>query len=139
MEKTTRLRGVGSPSLSKEQRVIRVELDGALTIVVQAFTPCDGEWKVIFDNPVGLRVLDERDAPEFWHVSVEYPYGEANTVACEVIEGGWLDQQRPHSPIMQSGFYASLKEYLIGGETNCVSVLSEAEPKIFRIGKEPNP
>ncbi len=139
MEKTTKLRGVGSSTPAKEQRVIRVELDGTLTIVVQAFTPYDGEWKVIFDNPVGTRILDERDAPEFWHISVEYPHGEADTVVCEVIKGGWLDQQRPHSPIMQSGFYANLKEYLIGGDTNCVSVLSESEPKICRIDKDLTP
>lgn len=135
MKKTTKLRGLGSPTPSKEQRVLSVELDGALTITVATFSPWDGQWRVIFNNPTGVRVLDERDTPEFWHISVELLDGTSNSVVYEVVEGGWLSQQLPHSPLMQSGFYSSIKEYLVAGDADCVSVLSEDEPKILRISE----
>jgi hypothetical protein len=80
-------------------------------------------------------VLDERDTPEFWHISVELLDGTSNSVVYEVVEGGWLSQQLPHSPLMQSGFYSSIKEYLVAGDADLVSVLSEDEPKILRISE----
>ncbi|EHN67631.1 hypothetical protein CTATCC11996_01180 [Comamonas testosteroni ATCC 11996] len=115
--------------------MLSVELDGALTITVATFSPWDGQWRVIFNNPTGVRVLDERDTPEFWHISVELLDGTSNSVVYEVVEGGWLSQQLPHSPLMQSGFYSSIKEYLVAGDADCVSVLSEDEPKILRISE----
>ena len=135
MTRTTKLRGLDCPTRSKEQRVLSIVLDGALEILVQAFSPYDGEWKIVFDSQVGFRVLDERDTPEFWHNSIAYLDDRGDCVVYEVVEGGWLSQQLPHSPIMQSGFYPSIKEYLVGGDTYCVSVLSEIEPKIMQLGK----
>lgn len=135
MEITTKLRGLGRRTCSKEQRVLSIRLDGALEIVVQAFSPYDGEWKIIFDSLVGFRMLDERDTPEFWHKSIDYLDERIDCIVYEVVEGGWLSQQLPHSPIMQSGFYSSLKEYLVGGDTYCVSVLSEIEPKIMLLSE----
>ncbi len=133
MNRATKLRGLGTPTLSKEQRVLNVELSDVLTILVQAFTPYDGEWRITFGSQVGIRVLDERDTPEFWHSSIEHLDGRSDYVIYEVVEGGWLGQQLPHSPIMQSGFYPGLKEYLVGGDTSCVSVLSEDEPIVQRL------
>src|SRR5690606_14526133 len=114
---------------------LSVGLDGALTILIHAFSPDDGEWRITFNSQVGIRMLDERDTPEFWHSSVKYLDGKSESVVYEVVEGGWLGQQLAHSPIMQSGFYRRLKEYVIGGGAPCVSVLSESEPTVLRLSK----
>jgi hypothetical protein len=133
MNRATKLRGLGTPTPSKEQRVLNVQLSDVLTILVQAFSPYDGEWRITFNSQVGIRVLDESNTPEFWHSSIEHLDSRSDYVVYEVVEGGWLGQQLPHSPIMQSGFYPGLKEYLVGGDTNCVSVLSEDEPIVQRL------
>ena len=133
MEKLTTLRPIGETS-PREQRVESVSLaDGGLSIIVRTVTSPDGIWKVVFSAPVGVRILDERDTPEFWHVAVEFEGDERKAVVYEVTSGGWMQQQAACSPIMAAGFYPKLAEYMIGGDTYCVSVLSESEPTISRL------
>src|SRR4051812_11056363 len=64
--------------------------------------------RVLFRQPAGFRVLDERDLCEFWN-----EYSELNGWLFEVEQGGWseLESHRPlfNSPEVSPG----LREWLI--------------------------
>ncbi len=129
MIKTTKLRGVG-PSFSEfvEQRVSSVVLDCSAVVTVETFYKHWGIWQITFNANYGIRVLDELYLPEFWHCSIQASKDDHCYVVYEVIEGGWLSQQRTHSGLDFAD--PDLKEYLIGGDMDCVSVLSTKEPII---------
>lgn len=137
MAKTT-IRPVGEPT-EGEAHVNSLSFDGVLTIQVMTRIRKGQEWdvshwEVVFTAPVGFRVLDERDTPEFWHDSVNVADPGYGAVAYEVLNGGWADLQAKASPVMGSGFYPRLREYWIGGDADCVNVLSEYEPVVSKIG-----
>ncbi|RSZ31884.1 MULTISPECIES: hypothetical protein [unclassified Variovorax] len=71
-----------------------------------------------FDGVVAYRVMDERDLGEYW------PACSLPDVWVFLIQsGGWLAQElvRPDSCI--GLFYGDVREYLVAGCTDCVSVL----------------
>jgi len=124
---------VFEPSLRYKQKAVRaLHYDGvSLVIDIQ------GERKfsfarVIFHEPIGFRVIDERDLTEFWP-----NYNEKNGWLYEVLEGGWLElESKSESFISQSMFENELKEYLIVDD-KCVSVLSFNPPEIDDFGTDP--
>ncbi|BCV46153.1 hypothetical protein I6M54_15885 [Shewanella algae] len=77
-----------------------------------------------FESVEGFRVLDEGQLLEFWSKESP-PYW-----VFEVISGGWLEQEakRDGAPFLEVG--GKLKEYLVAGLNECVSVLAFAEPEI---------
>jgi hypothetical protein len=82
--------------------------------------------KVSFSQNYGFRVLDELDLTEFWSQC-----SLAEGWLFEVISGGWkdLEKQREH---FYSGRHVWVREYLVVGFNDCVSILSKEEP-VFEV------
>ena len=77
-----------------------------------------------FESFYGFRVLDELDLTEFWT--------QCNLMdgwLFEVCSGGWKDLELQR-PAFLSGQNEWVKEYLIVGLNECVSVLSKEHPLI---------
>ncbi|BEP45619.1 hypothetical protein GmRootV15_62080 [Variovorax sp. V15] len=79
---------------------------------------------VSFAGVVAHRVMDERDLAEYWP-ACSLPSGWVFFIQ----SGGWLSQEmvRPGSCI--GSFYGEVREYLVAGLTDCVSVLCTGEPR----------
>lgn len=93
--------------------------------------PGQERWQVVFANVIGLRVLDERDLPEFWWSNLENT-AAANSLVYRVSMGGWRRQQL--SGMLEAGVYGEVNEYLVGGQSRCVNVLSTSPPVAMRSG-----
>lgn len=80
--------------------------------------------KVIFEQSYGFRVLDELDLTEFWSQC-----SLLDGWVFEVTDGGWktLELSRPH---FISGRDDWVREYLVIGLNECVSVLTKEDPLI---------
>ena len=82
---------------------------------------------VRFDGIRGFRLLDEGDLLEFW--SDNRPVGWL----WEIEKGGWFDLET-----FRKGFLSSrteknkIKEYLILGINDCLSVFAYDKPEIFK-------
>ncbi|TQM02375.1 hypothetical protein FB548_3761 [Pseudoxanthomonas sp. 3HH-4] len=84
------------------------------------------QWsaQAIFRSACGYRVLSELDLTEFWSkLSLKDGW------LFEVQSGGWLDLElsRPH---FTSGRLYELREYLVVGVSDCVSILAQLPPEI---------
>lgn len=80
---------------------------------------------VSFDDTTGFRVLDERDLMEYWPVC-----STPNGWLFDIKEGGWLDQERLRIGNNMLSIYPDVKEYLITGINECVSVFSTVNPEL---------
>ncbi|MFI5445353.1 hypothetical protein [Polaromonas sp. UC242_47] len=95
---------------------------GGLTIRVEAAM---AYTDVVFPSVWGFRVLDELDLTEFWsQCSMKTGW------LFEVTDGGWkaLELQRAH--FVSGRMYEDLREFLVIGVDDCVSVLSKDEPQL---------
>lgn len=83
-------------------------------------------WTAVvrFEQTYGLRVLDELDLTEFWSQC-----SLTSGWFFEVKTGGWkaLELTRSH---FLSGRHEWVKEYLVVGRNECVSVLTKEHPSI---------
>ncbi len=87
--------------------------------------------RVVFRQPAGFRVLDERDLCEFWNT-----YSEPNGWLYEVEEGGWLELEASRQLFNSPDFFPGLREYLIVDD-KCINVLSIHPPEIIDLGTDP--
>ena len=95
-----------------------------LKILEIEYSPCEGEvfW-IQFDNPIGFKCLDERDMNDYWkHKEL------TDNWILEIKEGGWLDFEKSRAFISHNVF--ELKEFLIKGVDDCISVLCACEPRV---------
>ncbi len=79
--------------------------------------------EVIFYQPIGFRCLDEGDMLEYW----ENAEVTKNWIL-QIHDSGWLSQES-----MRNGFLSNrseVKEYLIKGLNDCVSVLDSDCPSV---------
>ncbi|MEM4987524.1 hypothetical protein V8G57_09015 [Collimonas sp. H4R21] len=81
---------------------------------------------VTFENALGFRVVDERDLMEYWPVC-STPTGWLFNIR----GGGWLDQERARSGSLMLEMYPDVKEYLVTGINECVSVFSVEGPTLL--------
>ena len=86
---------------------------------------------VVFRDPLGFRLLDERDLCEFWS-----DYNERNGWLYEVEEGGWLELESQRALFNSPSLFPELKEYLLVDD-KCISVLAIAAPEIEDRGAAP--
>lgn len=79
---------------------------------------------VEFCDSEGFRVLDEGDLTEFWDSN------GAPSWLCSVKRGGWLDLEcsRPGGDVLATK--KDLREYLVVGINDCVSVIAYEPPSI---------
>lgn len=89
-----------------------------------SFEAFDNPLYVEFEGVSGYRVLDEGDLQEYWADG-----GCSGLWLVSIEQGGWFDleQKRP-------GFISTpdigLKEYLVAGINECVSVIAYDKPTI---------
>lgn len=76
----------------------------------------------------GFRVLDERELLDYWD-----PKTRAQGWLWKIESGGWFEQECQRIGFMM-GIYAQMgnrpDEYLILGQDDCISVLSERAPEL---------
>lgn len=104
--------------------VIRINYDLSVLRVTLVFENLPNSVEVLFSMPTGFRVLDEGDLVEFWR-----DYHTGNGWLYEVSSGGWHELES-----RRDGFITQhtdgVKEYLVVGTNDCVSVLAHERPKV---------
>jgi hypothetical protein len=85
----------------------------------------DKSAKVSFEQPIGFRVLDERDLSEFWSAGVSSTEGWLY----EITGHGWLAQESERNGFTSHHIFET-REFLAIGVDWCISVLSAAEPTV---------
>lgn len=120
------------PAARYPRKVVQsLRYDGDLTVDIQG--EGFGFARVVFRQPAGFRLLDERDLCEFWN-----DYSEPNGWLYEVEEGGWMELES-HRPLFNSpDFFPGLREYLIVDD-QCISVLTIQPPEIIDLGTDLEP
>jgi hypothetical protein len=103
--------------------VERLEYDLWELRITVRFVSGESPVYVTFASPNGFRVLDEGNLNDFWSDG-------ARTAGWiwEVSNGGWLDQES-----QRQGFIREMTpglEYLVLGQNDCVSVVSDSPPRI---------
>ena len=101
-----------------------IQYDLWLLRVTVRFQNIDNPVYITFDGVRGFRVLDEGDLLEFWN-----PETRTNGWLWLIKKGGWFDLES-----FRGGFLTGLTngyvEYLILGENECVSVITNEVPTI---------
>jgi hypothetical protein len=82
---------------------------------------------VTFPDAVGFRVLDEGDLLEFWP-ACSVPTGSG---LFEVLDGGWLAQERAREGFISASTRPTLREFLISGPDDCVCVFAFNDPEVL--------
>ncbi|MDH3973801.1 MAG: hypothetical protein OEV42_05935 [Deltaproteobacteria bacterium] len=118
-----------SDSFKGLPEVTDIHYDLWLLRITLRFQEIDNPVYVTFDAPKGFRVLEEGDLLEFWS-NDSRPKGWLWVVK----SGGWYDLEKNRSGFV-SGVTGVYSEYLILGESECVSVITDNEPVIT----EPKP
>ena len=80
---------------------------------------------VTFEECAAFRVMDERDLGEYWRACSSH-----SGWIFEVRGGGWLSQEIERPTSLVAHMNAGLREYLIAGTDDCVSVLAVESPKV---------
>ncbi|HBO3797514.1 hypothetical protein ACM71F_26115 [Pseudomonas aeruginosa] len=119
-----RIASVAATSLvCKMAEVVGVRYDVNSLVVEVRDLESDAHWQIAFPGVEGFRVLDEGDLGEFW--------GHVPALVIEVTAGGWWEQE-----CSRTGFVGQwtkdVREYFVGGQNACVSVLSWSEPAITK-------
>lgn len=81
--------------------------------------------RVFFEQTYGLRVLDELDLTEFWSEC-----SLADGWFYEVASGGWKGLEITRRSFM-SGRQSWVREYLVIGRNECVSVFTKEQPVVI--------
>lgn len=124
MEKVTAEALKSNFAFTQGTEIHRIERDqDTLKVYVRGW-PDESGCLVTFENPLGFRVVDERDLLEYWPVC-STPAGWL----FHILNGGWLDQERKR-PGSLIETYSGVKEYLITGILDCVSVFSDEDPTL---------
>jgi hypothetical protein len=118
------------PANRYKRKVVRALRYDGETLVVEIQGEGFAFARVIFHQPAGFRVLDERDLCEFWD-----SYHEGNGWLYEVEEGGWLDMESARPLFNSPTVHPGLREYLLVDD-KCISVLSDRPPEIEDVGAD---
>ncbi|WP_020408287.1 hypothetical protein [Hahella ganghwensis] len=112
--------------LESKPEIVRVEFDPQRLTVELDASGHSSMISVVFDYPTGFRVLDEGDLLEFWDT-----FSLKDGWLYEIVSGGWLDLESKRSGFM-SQHLNGIREYLIVGISECISVLTTTPPTFFR-------
>jgi len=109
----------------EDWEVIRVSYEfGRLEIRVNSSYD-DRRAIVLFSDAQSFRVLNERDLNEYWPI-----FSSPNGWLFEISEGGWLSQEQEREESLTWQIIPDLREFLITGSHDCVSVLSCDAPMV---------
>lgn len=112
--------------------MIRVEFEGVRLQVHVVGTDSGETVLVDFERITAFRVMDEGDILEFWP-ACSTPRGWI----FEIHEGGWLAQERARIGGGVGLHFGGLREFLVTGDNDCVSVLSIDPPAVWRRPRPP--
>jgi hypothetical protein len=104
--------------------VTRIDYDLWVLRLSLQFERVDHPVYLSFNTPKGFRVLDDGDLLAFWNKDTR-PEGWL----WKVNSGGWFDLEKQRSGFV-SGLVGGYSEYLVLGQNECVSVLTDGEPLI---------
>jgi len=111
-----------SPIGGKPYEITKIEYDcHILTVDAESGT---SRVKVVFENPMGFRVLDEGDLLEFWPTC-----SADNGWLYEITQGGWLPLEATRGGFLLAD-RNDVREFFMAGENDCVSVLAVEPPAI---------
>ena len=114
------------PSAEQEgiPEIVGLNYDGGVLKVTVTFHPTGGIAQAVFGSVRGFRLLDESDLLEFW-AREERPGGWI----WRVTEGGWFDLESLRGGFI-TGMTEGYLEFLLIGQSDCVSVIAGAAPEI---------
>jgi hypothetical protein len=98
-------------------------LGGRLNINLRALDSSTG-IAVTFEEIAGFRVLDEGDLLEFWPAC-----NNKENWIFQIRSGGWFEQEA-RRPGFIRGDARAIREFMITGSDDCVSVLAWEAPKV---------
>ena len=108
-----------------DPEVYRIEYD--LELLVIYFKANDHEdYMIKFDSVVAFKCLDERDMSDYWYDEVF-----TQNWILEVFEGGWFQMEKSRGMISHE--VMEIREFLIAGIEDCLTILATDEPSIERI------
>ncbi|ELN6934634.1 hypothetical protein RZY48_004150 [Vibrio navarrensis] len=121
-----KLYGVKTKNSAEIPEVTSISYDLWTLRICLAFNTSSDQYAYVdFDGVEGFRVLDEGQILEFW--------GEEsnNFWLYEVHSNGWLsmESKRKGAPLLAED--SDLKEYLIAGVNECVSVIAYDLPQVI--------
>ncbi len=105
-------------------QIMNIQYDLCLLKITVHFQNIYNPIYITFSGVIGFRVLDEGNLLEFWN-----PKTRKKGWIWMVQKGGWFDLES-----LREGFLAGITggydEYLILGENECVSVITNEKPTI---------
>jgi hypothetical protein len=102
-------------------------------LTLQLRSSIEGDIQLVFDSPLGVRVLDEGQICEFWN-----SYSTPNGWLWRVLDGGWVALESQRSVFWATQDPARVVEYLVVDD-QCVSVMTTAPPRFQRIANGDRP
>ena len=117
----------GENTLLESLSMLRSEL----TILLKVY-PVGSTWRIHFGSVIGVKFLDERDMPEYWHANVEVTPPGNRCAVSRILQGGWSEQLWNESSRGEL-FYGEVFEILVGGADYCAVVLAQAMPEISEL------
>lgn len=111
-------------SFRSRNEITEIEYRSGCLEITSQFLDISQIVRVSFLEVAGFRVLDEGDLLEFWP-SCSSPNGWI----FQIIEGGWFDQEKERTGFIRRDV-KEIKEYLITGTNDCVSVFAWSSPNI---------
>lgn len=94
--------------------------------------PIGSTWRIHFSSIIGVKFVNERDMPEYWHANVEVTLPGSRCAASRILQGGWSDQLWNESNF-GALFYGEVFEILVGRADYCAFVLAHEMPEISEL------
>jgi hypothetical protein len=110
---------------SEGHRVVRVTYEPHHLAVHVQGAQGHPAFIVAFEGVTAFRVTDEGNLLNFWPTC-----SRANGWLFEVREGGWLSEQVGSAGNLIDAMNPRLREFLVTGDDDCVSVLSLTSPTV---------
>ncbi len=113
------------PFANVEVLSIHYDVTSAHRLIIQLESSSHGNFKLVFDSPEAVRVLDEGQVGEFWNT-----YSATNGWLWRVTDGGWLALESQRDVFwLPDSKPTPLDEYLVVSD-QCVFVLTRHPPSI---------
>ena len=104
--------------------VVDIHYDLWVLRVTVLFEGAKNPTYVSFDAVEGFRVLDEGQLLEYWDP------GQSGSWLYVVEKGGWLELEASRNGAPTLAADGKLKEYLVAGINDCISVLAYEDPTV---------
>lgn len=87
-------------------------------------------YRIIFDDAIAFRMMDERELGEFYSGSIEEAHHIDGAAISKVESGGWQGTDEHISSSLQDGFFnrtpVNVAEYIMATDYECLNIISLA-------------